>query len=142
MKSEQTKGERGEEKEAFFGVYHGQDICYWTNGDVTDKVDPKHFYDHDNYLLLKPLHAITDEDAIEFFDILWAKDETHKNKPREFKIDFGKDWALAPTSERYGLIPTGLFHGVDFLRSKGYALNFRDISVSEQTELGWIKLIE
>jgi|JI7StandDraft_1071085.scaffolds.fasta_scaffold94576_4 hypothetical protein len=150
----QTKGERGT-KEAFFAQYFGQQVIV-TKGTYSKPTGSIYKIRHDIMealnlgdltkvklaVLLKPLTQITDEDAIEFFDILWAKDETHRNKPIEFKIDFGKDWALAPTSERYGLIPTGLFHGVDFLRSKGYALPYLGISVDEMCKLGWIKLIE
>ncbi len=130
-----------ENKAKFFAQYWGQKVLYVGGIGLapigTNGWNLKH---PDFFLELTPLSDITDEDAIEFFDIVWSKVGTHKNKSREFKIDFGKDWAESPTSERYGLIPTGLFHGVDFLRSKGYALPWMGLSVEQQIKYGWVKL--
>lgn len=36
----------------------------------------------------------------------------------------------------------GYIRVIDYLRSKGYALPFRDISIEQQIEYGWIKIIE
>jgi hypothetical protein len=90
-------------------------------------------------LQLKPISKLTDDDAIEYFDILWR--ETHKSKSRDFKIEYGKDWANSILSERFGLIPSNILHGIDFLRSKGYALPFMSYSVDDLVNMDWIKLI-
>lgn len=143
MKTENTL----ENKERFFALYFKQDVLRISqypsvkiqiNSDtIFDRV-----YNTDCYLQLKPLESISDEDAIVFFDIVWAKVGSHKDKPNDFKIEFGKDWALSPTIERYGLIPTGLFHGVDWLRSKCYALPWMGLSIQDLIDYGWIKLKE
>lgn len=88
-----------------------------------------------------PLSYITDEDAIEVFDILFSKIAGHTNKPNEYKVEYGKTWATSIDIETYGsLYPKDYCYMIDYLRSKGYALPFMDISVKEQIEFGWIKL--
>lgn len=138
----------------FFAQYLGQKVFHGFS-DCEMILQPHHletsFYDKSKeelsdftnpnpFLALKPLSQISDEDAIEFFDIVWSKVGNHKNKPKDFKIDFGKDWAMSPTSERYGLVPKGLFHGVDWLRSQGYALPFMEYSVDDLVSFGWVRL--
>jgi len=126
-------------KVMFFVQYWGQNVLR-TPTQVVNVSNVWNLGHKSFYLELTPLSDITDEDAIEFFDIVWSKVGTHKDKPNDFKIEFGKEWALSPLSERYGLIPTGLFHGVDWLRSKGYALPFHDLSVDDLVNYGWVKL--
>jgi hypothetical protein len=92
----------------------------------------------DFFLQLKPLSKLTDDDAIEYFDILWY--ETHKSKSKEFKIEYGKDWANSILSERFGLIPSNILHGIDFLRSKGYVIPFMEYSVEMLVDVGWVRL--
>lgn len=75
------------------GFVNGSRIGFILNGNGIDA-----------HLLLKPLSAITDEDAIKV-----AKIEGYT---------------------------------YDYLRSRGYALPFMGISVEQQIEAGWIKLIE
>ncbi len=92
----------------------------------------------DFFLELKPLSKLTDDDAIEYFDILWH--ETHKLKSKEFKIEYGKDWANSILAERFGFIPSNILHGIDFLRSKGYAIPFMEYSVEMLVDAGWVRL--
>ena len=92
----------------------------------------------DFFLELKPLSKLSDDDAIEYFDILWH--ENHHSKSKEFKIEYGKDWANSILAERFGLIPSNVLHGIDFLRSKGYAIPFMEYSVEKLVELGWVRL--
>lgn len=92
----------------------------------------------DFFLELKPLSKLSDEDAISFFDIQWG--ETHKGKPKEFKLEYGKEWANSINSERFGLIPSNIIHGIDFLRSKGYAIPFMEYSVEMLVDFGWVRL--
>lgn len=135
-----------ENKSKFFAQYWYQDVFVFVPNMQTYKITKSRFnaetLRNPCYLQLKPLESISDEDAIAFFDIVWAKVGSHKNKPNDFKIEFGKDWASSPTSERYGLIPTGLFHGVDWLRSKSYALPWMGLSVQDLIDYGWIKIKE
>lgn len=92
----------------------------------------------DFFLELKPLSKLSDEDAVSFFDIQWF--ETHKDKSKEFKIEYGKEWANSINSERFGLIPANILHGIDFLRSKGYAIPFMEYSVEMLVDAGWVRL--
>jgi hypothetical protein len=74
------------------------------------------------WLELKPLSSISDEDA-EFIDLQ--------------SEDYNED----------GWFDDGEFYwwasiDVDYLRSKGYALPFMELSVEEMVEAGWIKLKE
>jgi len=104
---------------------------------LMDNINPNEISEHD-ILELKPLSKLSDEDAIEYFDILWNR--VHENKSRSFKIEYGKDWANSLLSQRYGLIPSNLLHGIDYLRSKGYAIPFMQYSVEELISFGWVKL--
>lgn len=92
----------------------------------------------DLFLELKSLSKLTDDDAIEYFDILWH--ENHKSKSKDFKIEYGKDWANSITAERFGLIPSNVLNGIDYLRSKGYAIPFMNYSVNDLIELSWVRL--
>lgn len=92
----------------------------------------------DFFLKLTPISKLSDDDAIEYFDILWH--ETHKSKSIEFKIYYGKDWANNILSDRFGLIPSNVLHGIDFLRSKGYAIPFMKYTVEDLVKLGWVHL--
>lgn len=110
-----------EEKEQFFAQYYGQKV-YMNHPNCTN---PSNYFMKQStkagdYLLLKPLHAISDEDAIEA-----GYKEGAKSATTTYRNIIGKH-----TDE------------ADFLRSKGYALPFRGISVEEQIANGWVKLIE
>jgi len=92
----------------------------------------------DFFLELNPISKLTNDDAIEYFDILWH--ETHKRKSRDFKIEYGKAWANSILAERFGLIPSNILHGIDFLRSKGYAIPFMEYSIEDLINLGWVRV--
>ncbi len=132
-----------ENKAKFFAQYFSQHVLYFSS-DFLRKIDNLTLdsIENDDFLELKPLSHISDEDAIEFFDILFANVGTHKDKPKDFKIEFGKEWSQVPFSERYGLIPKGFLNGIDYLRSKGYALPYMDLSVEDLIDYGWVKLKE
>ena len=87
---------------------------------------------------LKPLSAISDEDAIE--QVLFAKKigenisvRIYENDDRLGLIELGK-WRSIECLEN---LP---YQEIDFLRSKGYAVNWIDLTVDQQIEYGWIKL--
>lgn len=103
-----------ENKSKFFAQYWGQKVLRasknheltWT---ITDSNNPV----ESEYLNLKPLSAITDEDR-DYCVSMWRG---------VFKKEFD------------------LSQG-DFLRSKGYALPWMGLSVETMIEYGWIKLAE
>lgn len=75
-------------------------------------------------ILLTPLSAITDKDAIEVAKIYWGKTDFTS-------IDHTKrvlDSLIQKTDV------------VDYLRSKGYALPWKKYSVEQLIEMGWLKL--
>lgn len=138
MKLENT----AEDKAKFFAQHYRQKVM---RTDQTSLIlcDPVAIGHGDWYLELTPLSQITKEDAIDVFDLLFSYSETHKNKPKDFKIEFGKDWASIIFNDAYGhFFPKDYVQMIDFLRSKGYALPWMGISVETLTEWGWIKLKE
>jgi hypothetical protein len=107
-----------ENKSRFFAMYYGQKVlCIRKQNEPKlyvgfDDFTPKEKLQTD-YLELKPLSSITDEDRHALIDIMNNKD----------------------SEEEY----TSL-HSADYLRSKGYALPFMGLSVEKQIEYNWIKL--
>ena len=83
------------------------------------------------YLELTPLSAITDEHA------KWIIE-------KENFIGLFEDVVLSEDFLNYLIgIKNGKcnkYEVIDYIRKKGYALPFEDISVDEQIEFGWIKL--
>lgn len=128
-------------KTLFFAQYWGQKVAKYPKSVSVLKwpVDDAISCGVENrHLELIPLSKISDNHAIEYFDILWH--ESHKSKSKEFKIEYGKEWANNLLSERFGLIPSNILNGIDYLRSKGYALPFMQYSVADLVNLGWIEL--
>lgn len=85
----------------------------------------------EEYLELKPLSSITDEDALEIANIL--KVELHT----ESLIQFIHNSIKTYIDKGYKGIDS---HILDFLRSKGYTLPWMGLSVEKLVEYGWIKL--
>lgn len=94
-------------------------------------------------LLLNPLSAISDEDAIEVAKMFDGKE-----------IKYGAGYATLNESANVLLWYDGeiitpgdvcqnslqLLSSYDFLRSKGYALPFMQYSVEQLVQMGWVKL--
>ncbi|MCT4153226.1 hypothetical protein HZP59_18515 [Elizabethkingia anophelis] len=132
-----------ENKARFFAQYWGQKIAYWNNN---IQIKPKlnilinEIDDHD-VLELKPLSSITEEDAMKVSQIA-----THKSYERTSNIKHGKMIAqhFAKEYNPTGLIQISLISTVsriiDYLRSRGYALPWMEISVQKLIEYGWVKL--
>lgn len=108
-------------------------------------------------LLLKPVSAISDEDAIQVAKIAMVGEFKKVIRYKDF-IDI-KSEGLEPDINMVQIFHTGEFelafsksyeyqgiHGekyveiIDFLRSKGYALPFMQYSVEQLIEMGWVKL--
>ena len=101
-----------------------------------------------DYLHLKPLSSITDEDALEVSKILGLIepyiDSTNSDymivKELAFKslqISYTGYICVRKGSVLYNVITLIAY---DYLRSKGYALPFHDLSVEQLVEYGWVKL--
>lgn len=124
-----------ENKSKFFAQYWGQRVFNDGGGEYLFYVNesipfPMH---KDFFLELTPLHLISDEDAIELSKMLWGK--THietmfsvlSNEKAIFEIRLS--------------VENSVHHlKYDYLRSKGYALPYNGLSVSEQVERGWVVL--
>lgn len=158
-----------ENKERFFTTYWGQDVCQIGSVYQLKKVDwliVSQIANYKSILHLTPLHLITDEDAIQIAMLLvkWPESMSKLTNINirgrqdgdhvwdELILEFGGSFNY---SVRYrggdwlGWIkPNGrcewtLFnHQVvyDYLRSKGYALPYLDLSVEELVSYGWVKL--
>lgn len=89
-------------------------------------------------LILTPLSHISDEDCILIFNkfypnaIRYADSEKIYDIKNAIKSNFSEDV----------IIDEDFIFYTDFLRSKGYALPYMDLSVEDLVEYGWIKLKE
>jgi len=89
-------------------------------------------------LNVKPLSLISNEDVIQLSKLMDENFEgfDHTDIPVEEIIEFRNDIVEVLEEIHYPLVVS------DFLRSRGYALPYLGISIEEQIEAGWIKLIE
>ncbi len=115
-----------ENKARFFALYFRQEIMGTNDFPSPQDCFVAVWHVDKYYLNLKPLSAITEEDA----NAIDLTDE-HFNE-RGF---FGK----SPIDDSFYYWS---FEDADFLRSKGYAIPFMGLSVDEMVKAGWIKLME
>ena len=118
-----------ENKAKFFSQYFSQHVLYFSS-DFLRKIDNLTLdsIENDDFLELKPLSQISDEDAIEISKEYPAFGSDIRNSVKELFQEFD----VLELS-----IKTG-----DYLRSKGYALPWMDLSVEDLVEYGWVKLKE
>ena len=119
--------------------------------------------ENDDILQLKPLSKISDKDAIEVARIVspslffglgnnnkhyvdrntepdWISIQHNK---KIISVDIDLDGYVYEYHEDLSYTrPSRSFVGTDFLRSKGYALPWMDLSVEDLQNYGWIKLEE
>ena len=110
----------------FFAQYWGQQVQRYENNNYKKVVNgfiETNLQDKD-YLLLKPISKITDEDAISMYRGL----ERNYESANQFLEDY-KSIGFLVQSE------------VDFLRSKGYAVPFMNYSVEDLVKMGWVQLV-
>ena len=102
-----------ENKAKFFAQYWGQHVLYFSS-DFLRKIDSLTLVgiENDDYLELKPISKITDEDA----------------------INLGYGYASH--------LKSNLDRNIDQLRNLGFAVPWMDLSVEDLVEYGWIKLKE
>lgn len=137
MKTENTL----ENKAKFFAQYWGQRGLVvktkWAN--YNHIVDAKGLLATENsttfFLELTPLFQITDEDAIECFKFIYGDDHVNNilNVLSETKSIFEIKLSIINSRDHLKY---------DFLRSKGYALPWMDLSVDDLVNYGWVKLKE
>jgi len=125
-----------ENKARFIMHYLGQQVFVFDCGTLGNVSDKSLYNVKTGHLLLTPLSAITDEDAIEVAKIRWhSLDRNHpyKNSAKEGHkvVDILRNCAV----DNYTMLKM-----FDYLRSKGYALPYLDASVDDLVSMGWVKL--
>ena len=143
-------------KDIYFAQYWGQDNLVEPDG--TFKV----WFTSDKglenaYLLLKPLSAISDEDAIEVAKFAISEYYKEENEKQEFPKEFTISRNKFDVEISYGVFVVNIhlstaivnvanegacLHCYQYLQSKSYALPFHGLSVEELQSRGWLRLIE
>lgn len=153
-----------ENKAKFFAQYWNQKIFFTSNNQLNPhKNSFGRLINNKDFLLLKHLSSITDEDAIEvaeiinissydFIEVFENNDTTAIKCLLTSKKDgdcYGgivyiyKDGTIYwdyHNKDKYNESEIRLLTAYDYLRSKGYALPWMGLSVEEMVEAGWIKL--
>lgn len=86
------------------------------------------------FLQLKPLSKITDEDAVGVANIISTT--IHDSVSKELVFYYKEDILKDPEVLCFASYKT-----VDYMQSKGYALPFMEYSVDDLVSLGWVRLI-
>lgn len=130
-----------ENKARFFAQYFGQHVLYFSS-DFLRKIDNLTLdsIENDDYLELKHISQISDEDAIEVSKIFGLGHLSGAIKELILSIFRTSINDSGTTSSTNGI--KNWLHVFDYLRSKGYALPYMDLSVEDLVEYGWIKLKE
>ena len=152
-----------ENKAKFFSQYFSQHVLYFSS-DFLRKIDNLTLdsIENDDFLELKPLSQISDEDAINvaklvspmFFEGI-GKNGGHyidkseiewysvKHDRKTLMVNIDLDGYVFEYDEIDGYKkPSRSLIGTDYLRSKGYALPYMDLSVEDLIDYGWVKLKE
>lgn len=149
-------------KAKFFALYYDQQILKVDNQNFTGLVSPDLAKVLNSYLELKPVSSITDEDALELIKIYGTDGG---DKGYNLKVSRKSGLGVSFNFNRYGYLMSFMLldkggcinnyyerypthqhftvldvEGIDYLRSKSYALPFMGLSVKQQIEYGWIKL--
>lgn len=126
--------------ERFAALYWGQKVYSYKVADARITVGKMFFQNgdlaKDDYLRLRSLADITDDDAIECFNIMFPSSQI--NHTDESKIDLGKSWV--ETIDCDGYKPKCWLNMIDFLRSRSYLLPFSGYSAQEWIDSGRVKI--
>ena len=150
-----------ENKAKFFSQYFSQHVLYFSS-DFLRKIDNLTLdsIENDDYLELKHISQISDEDAINVAKLVSPMLFEGRGKNGGHYIDKSETWwysvkhngkTLMVDIDLDGYIfeydevgkykrPSRSLIGTDYLRSKGYALPWMDLSVEDLVEYGWVKL--
>lgn len=90
------------------------------------------------HLELKSLSQISDEDCILIFNKFYTDSNLYSDTKKIYDI---KNAIKSNFSEDVVFEEDFIFY-TDYLRSKGYALPYMDLSVEDLVEYGWVKLKE
>lgn len=143
-----------ENKSKFFALYLSQHVVKWHKRNSHTPaylhfslLDVKNI--NKEYLELKPLSSISDEDAIEVARLCGLANACIRESTEDRLGLYDDTYILRINYNGYiYLLKSGsLYHQMtlrcyDFLRSKGYALPWMGLSVEEQVNRGWVKLKE
>lgn len=134
-------------KQAFFALYFGQEVLCENNNSHRYKVLGDSIYWEEVHLELKPLSEISDEDAVEVTKLTYAMPYPNSTKFTIYLNPFNKkvvSWGDSHWQKYLAERDTtqDIYNSLqaDYLRSKGYALPYMDLSVEQMVEFGWIKL--
>lgn len=121
-------------KAQFFALYYRQDVyCNKNLKNCTLVYDCLIYPEKTEYLELTSLSQITDKDA------LWlGKNVNQYCDSYQDDLKYCKD--LTERMQRNNHLINS--EQADYLRSKGYALPWMDLSIEDLIEYGWIKLKE
>lgn len=144
-----------QDKARFFALYYGQPVGFSIHPATSDfewKVGVTILIDDIDYISLKPISEISDEDAIEvayMFDLDLADPESteldRSNNAVTF-LDNNQNRVIiyfdGEIIVEEGVIqqPKAILKAFDFLRSRGYLLPFMQYSTDQLIEMGWAKL--
>ena len=142
-----------ENKAKFFAQYFSQHVLYFSS-DFLRKIDNLTLdsVENDDFLELKPLSQISDEDVVEGITYLYNITREELGEILEIKhyytfssittIGIGRNFKTFRSIHHWsGTKKIGSVEA-DYFRSKGYALHYMDLSVEDLVEYGWIKLKE
>ena len=147
MKTENTL----ENKAKFFAQYWGQHVLYFSS-DFLRKIDNLTLdsIENDDFLELKPLSQITNEDVIQGIMITYNK--TYEDLGEILEVKHYNTFSSITTTRAGQNFKThrSIHHWngnrkigsmeCDYFRSKGYAIPYMDLSVEDLVEYGWVKL--
>lgn len=125
-----------ENKAKFFALYWGQELLNGT-GLVYSATMKTRLSDNGDYLELKPLSSITDEEKRIIDEMEGVGDEENPEGYFNYGNKYENCYYRNGDFVRFPLLET-----YQFLQSKGYALPWMGLSVEKMVEYGWIKLTE
>ena len=140
-----------ENKAKFFFQYWGQHVLYFSS-DFLRKIDNLTLdsIENDDFLELKPLSQITNEDVIQGIMITYNK--TYEDLGEILEVKHYNTFSSITTTRAGQNFKThrSIHHWngnrkigsmeCDYFRSKGYAIPYMDLSVEDLVEYGWVKL--
>ena len=140
-----------ENKAKFFAQYWGQHVLYFSS-DFLRKIDNLTLdsIENDDFLELKPLSQITNEDVIQGIMITYNK--TYEDLGEILEVKHYNTFSSITTTRAGQNFKThrSIHHWngnrkigsmeCDYFRSKGYAIPYMDLSVEDLVEYGWVKL--